>query len=84
MRPKVTTICIKSFFLEETMIASNAKIIIKTPRIEGIYDVNEALPLRDETIRPHKNRNDPYTRDTLSIFIPINLYSVAILFNYTK
>ena len=36
IRPKVTTICIKSFFFEDITIANKANINIKTPKIEGI------------------------------------------------
>ena len=55
IKPKKTTICIKSFFLLVNLIDKFEKIKIGKPIKDGINDVKELLPLIKLTITPQKN-----------------------------
>ena len=59
IKPKKTTMCIKSFFLVVNLIDKFEKINIGKPIKDGINDVNELLPLIKLTITPQKIKNDP-------------------------
>ena len=59
IKPKITTICINTFFLEINLIDKYANIKIGRPNIDGIYDVKESLPLIRLIIIPQKNKNKP-------------------------
>ena len=57
--PKRTTMCIKSFFLFGIFIAKEENNTTITPKIEGIYEVNESLPLIKDIINPQDTRKTP-------------------------
>ena len=59
INPKRTTICINIFFLEVNLIDKYEKIRIGIPKIDGIYEVKELLPLIKLIIPPHNIKNSP-------------------------
>ena len=59
IKPKITTICINIFFLFTNLIDKNEKIKIGKPKKDGIYDVNELLPLIKLITIPQKIKNIP-------------------------
>ena len=59
IKPKITTICMKIFFLLTNLIDKFEKIRIGKPINEGIKEVKESLPLAKLTKTPHKIKNDP-------------------------
>tara|TARA_B100000886_G_scaffold312817_1_gene249026 strand:+ start:167 stop:433 length:267 start_codon:yes stop_codon:yes gene_type:complete len=59
IKPNKTTICINNFFLFKNLIARREKIKIGIPKIEGIKEVTELLPLIMLIIIPHIIRKAP-------------------------
>ena len=59
IKPNKTTICINNFFLFINLIAREEKIKIGIPKIEGINEVKELLPLIRLIVMPHIMRKAP-------------------------
>jgi len=59
IKPNDTTICINSFFLLGNLIVKKEKNNIGKPKIDGINDVRELLPLIKLTATPQIIKNIP-------------------------
>ena len=58
-KPNVTTICINNFFLLGNLTAKKENNNIGKPKIDGINDVRELLPLIKLTATPQIIKNIP-------------------------
>ncbi len=84
IRPRVTTICMSNFFLLGIKIAKKDKISIGSPKIEGIKEVKESLPVILVIHNPQIIRKIPYEIEIFSIFNPKNVYSLFIIIYYSR
>ena len=75
IKPRNTFKCIKSLCLVGKKIDINPKTNTGMPSIDGIYEVTEVLPLKNDIKTPNITRRTPNTTEILSGVNPKNLYS---------